>query len=209
MNKNMSRADARRADKSRRKTRSRIRMTPNCSTSDLCPVRLSAIYNEQVLRNTWMDCLSDLRAQLTEIKHGINVPSNMEAAITRMGILGLVVQWMTFDLHCCLEASLNKARIVKFRDKLMGSGHLMLHADQAAASAQGAEELACLIGLALEGLPSAEALAGIVEEFPVPFCLCSSCGESYRGALTLFQCRHCYSLLEIGRHSYVPQQPLC
>ena len=203
MNRNMNRADARRAEKSRRKIRSGVRTTPNPSVGDLCPVRLSAIDNEQMLRKTWMDCLSELREHLTQIKHGVNIPGTMDAVMYRMGILGMIAQARSLELPCCLEANLNQARIVKFASTLRELALVLDRADKAAASAQGTALVPSLIGLILDGLPSAEDLAGIVNDFPVPFCLCSNCGESYLGAPTVCECRHCHTLFLTGRHSYL------
>lgn len=204
----MNRAEARRADKSHRKIGSKVGTTPNCAASGPCPVRVSAFEDEQVIRNTWVDCLRDVRHHFTEVKHGVNVPSNMDAALLRFSVVRRIGGINSKEMPCCLEANLNNARIVKFVDVLEGLVPLLACVIQVAASAQEAAELPRLIDLLLEGLPRAEDLAGIVDDFRLPFCLCSECIGSYHGVPTVFQCRHCYSILEIGKRLYLPEQYL-
>ena len=199
---NINRAEARRAEKRHRKFKSEVGTTPNHTQSSFCPIRLSAIHDEQVIRSTWMDCLRDLRERLTEIKHGVNLSGNMEIALDQIGGFGLIVQMASREMPCCLETNLNKARSVKFIDIMKDLNRLMMYADQAMASAQAAD-LPALIDLVLERLPTSEDLSGIVNDFPVPFCLCSSCRETFYGAPTVIHCRHCYTIMEIGRRSYV------
>ena len=120
MNRNINRAEARRADKTRRGIGSRFGVAPNRTVSGICPVWLSAVGNQQICRATWMDCLRELNGHLTEIKQGINVPSNMDAALHRMGVLGLVTQVVSKGLPCCPEGSSNKARYTQLHDTLLG-----------------------------------------------------------------------------------------
>lgn len=198
MNRNTNRAEARRADKSRRKIGSEIGTMPNHTRSGPCPIRLSAIHDEEVIRSTWMDCLRDLRAQLEKAAHGLDVQGNMDEAGTRLGILYAVLKSMDCEAPCCLERNLNKARIARCLNALQRVGGAFHKAYDPTEPNYHPSEQRSLIMRVLRAVPAAEEFQGIVGDLRVPFCACPNYEQAYlRGRVTI-KCRHCQSTLEVG-----------
>ena len=166
--------------------------------SGVCPVRLSAMGDEEVLRSTWVVCLRDLRAHLEKAARGVDVQSNLDEAGTRLSILYVVLMTMGYEAPCCLEGNLNKARIARCLNALRREGGAFQEAYDPTEPNYHPSERRSLIMRVLQSVPEAEEFQGIVGDLRVPFCACPDCEQAYsRGQMT-FECRYCHSILGGG-----------